>query len=151
MISLPSCLHTHVCRCTQNHPSVWNTDTRVHKGTAVGYTCAASQCVNVLLETFPSRWSPTLTRAGSCSCLFLRPESLTSPSVFLHVRDLHANDWALSTGEPEQERSRLCCVGTTHCIWLLFYSSPPGSGGCPSIRPAGKVETNVLCGCACVS
>lgn len=130
--------HTHVCRCTQIHPSVWNTDTQVHKGIAVGYTCTAFKCVNVLLEPSLSRWNPALTRAGSCPCLFLRPESLASPSVFLCVRDLHANDQALSTGEPEEEQSRLCCVGTTHCIWLLFYSSPPGSGSCPSIRPRWK-------------
>lgn len=40
--------------------------------------------------------------------------------------------------QASQRRSRVCCVGTTHCIWLLFYSSPPGSGSCPSIRPCWK-------------
>lgn len=123
MISPPPCLHTHVCRCTQNHPSVWSADTRVHKGTAVGYTCAASKCASVLLETFPSRWNPTLTRAGSCSCLFLRPESLTSPSVSLCVRELHANDRALSTGEPEEEQSVLCWYHTLHLTFILFFTS----------------------------
>lgn len=36
-----------------------------------------------------------------------RPESLSSPSVSLRVRDLHANGRLLSTGEPEEEQRLL--------------------------------------------
>ena len=69
--------------------------------------------------------------AGSPSCLISplksmsgRAERLTSPSVFLGVRDLHSNGWALSTGEPDEEQSRVVVL-LPHAAPAFCYSPPP--------------------------
>ena len=53
-----------------------------------------------------------------------RAERLTSPSVFLGVRDLHSNGWALSTGEPDEEQSRVVVL-LPHAAPAFCYSPPP--------------------------
>lgn len=70
-------------------------------------------------------------------------EGLTSPSVFLRVRDLHVNVRALSTGEPEEAQTAAPAPHMYLPSILLFTSRlirPPGGrrdfrGGCSMNQP----------------
>lgn len=92
---------------------------------------------------------PLCPCAGSSSCLILhlkslsgRSESLTSPPIFLGVRDLHSNGWALSTGEPDEQSRVVVLLPRTASAFC--YSPPPGSGSCLSVCSAGWRLISVL-------
>lgn len=108
-------------------------------------TCTASKCVNALpqIHSHPNKTKPghipLCPCAGSSPCLILhlkslsgRSESLTNPPIFLWVRDLHSNGWALSTGEPDEEQSRVVVL-LPRTASAFCYSPPPGSGSCLSV------------------
>lgn len=72
-----------------------------------------------------------------------QPESLSSPSAALRVRDLHVNGRLLSAGEPEEEQRLLVDPHTA-------FASPPllHLQARPAVRlsvRAGRAETDMSC------
>lgn len=102
-------------------------------------TCTALKCVNTLPEIYSCQASTQavvlihvqVAALVYASVIEWQGWSLTSPSVFVAVRDLHSNWPALSTGKPDEEQSRLGSVTTPHCL-CLCYSLPQGSVNCLS-------------------
>lgn len=105
-------------------------------------------CCNKAPFHFPLCAGP---RAGSSTCLFSsvksvsgRLERLSSPSVFVGVRDSHSNGRVLTTGDPDEEQS-IVEVLLPYTYSALCDPPPPGNHRLsPSLQRGGG--RGVLCG-----